>query len=124
MAQAPNTLAARRPLWQALSDLYLDNEPTERDLAWIADVCARSPYSLNEINHIMFGEVYPSLIGNLFSMAGEWAGFDPEWLINKISQNQSRRTFLPWWINPVKQYYLGAYWRCIRRKIHEKRLSI
>lgn len=122
MRLEPQTdLASRRRLWQALSDLYLDNEPTAPDLDWIAEVCASSAYSLVEIEHIMFSEIYPALIGNLLSPAGEWAGFDTEWLNSKILTGRRSRTYVPWWLNPVKQFYIGAKWRRIKQRINEKR---
>lgn len=122
MRLGPQTdLESRRPLWYALSDLYLDNEPAARDLDWIAEVCASSPYSLAEIDRIMFAEVYPALIGNLFSMAGEWTGFDTAWLSDKILTRCPSRTYVPWWLNPVKQLYFGAKWRHIKQRIKEKR---
>jgi hypothetical protein len=119
--ETPTDIEGRHRLWEALSDLYLDNEPTERDFEWIAEVCASSPYSLEEIDCIMFAEVYPALIGNLLSPAGEWAGFNAEWLNNKILTGCRPRIYAPWWLSPVKQFFFGAKWRRIKKRINEKR---
>jgi hypothetical protein len=47
-------------------------------------VLAASPYSVEELQEILLDEVYPVCRSNLFSVAGEWAGFDLEWLESSI----------------------------------------
>ncbi|MCW5552435.1 MAG: hypothetical protein KIS67_09730 [Verrucomicrobiae bacterium] len=83
MKAAPEDLEHRRPVWEALSDLFLD---TDISLArsWRVGILAASPYSIEELHEILVDEVYPVCRSNLFSIAGEWAGFDPEWLENSI----------------------------------------
>jgi hypothetical protein len=80
---SPEKLLARRPVWEALSDLFLD---TDVSLArsWRVEALAKSPYSVEQLQSILVEEVYPICKYNLFSIAGEWAGFDPEWLERKI----------------------------------------
>ena len=67
----------RAPVWQALGEFFLDNEP---QLEYVVRVCAESPYSLKELDQILFSEVWPALSPNLASMAGEWAGWNRDWL--------------------------------------------
>jgi hypothetical protein len=83
MKLGPEELLARRPVWEALSDLFLD---TDVSLArkWRVEALAKSPYSVEQLQSILVEEVYPVCKYNLFSIAGEWAGFDPEWLERKI----------------------------------------
>lgn len=83
-------LAHRRPVWEALSDLFLD---TDVSLArqWRVDILAASPYVEGELEFILIDEVYPVCKYNLLSVAGEWAGFDPQWLESRILQRASSR---------------------------------
>jgi hypothetical protein len=83
MKPAHEDLEHRRPAWQALSDLFLDTD-TSLARTWRVGILAASPYSLDELQQILVDEVYPVCRSNLFSIAGEWAGFDPEWLERSI----------------------------------------
>ena len=73
-------LLARRPLWQALSNFYLDTELSPEELKGIALNFQISNLSLNVIKEIDLYEVFPLLLPNLFSTTGVWNGFDPDWL--------------------------------------------
>ena len=83
-------LDARRPVWEALSDLFLDTDITlSRD--WRVRVLAASPYTLAELDAILRSEIYPVCIHNLFSIAGEWAGFDVQTLEHAILKQKTAR---------------------------------
>jgi hypothetical protein len=76
-------LCLRRPVWDALSSLFLDTDISIlRD--WRAEQLADSPYTLAQLEAILVDEVYPICRTNLLSIAGEWAGFDTEWLEARI----------------------------------------
>jgi hypothetical protein len=76
-------LTHRRPVWEALSTMFLDTDvSTSRD--WRANALAASPYSVAELEQILIHEVYPVCQPNLRSVAGEWSGFDSEWLHQAI----------------------------------------
>jgi len=64
------------PVWEALSDFFLDTELQEADYQRIASVLTCSSYTIAEIEEILRYEVYPALRWNLLAIAGEWAGFD------------------------------------------------
>jgi hypothetical protein len=85
MKPAHEDLGNRRPVWEALSDLFLDTD-TSLARGWRVGVLAASPYSLDELQEILVDEVYPVCRSNLFSIAGEWVGFGPEWLQSSILQ--------------------------------------
>jgi hypothetical protein len=68
----------RVAIWCVLSEFYLDTELQDTDLERIAQVLARSPYSLEELRHIEQREVAPVCRGNLCQVAGEWAMFAPD----------------------------------------------
>ncbi len=74
----------RKPIWIALSEFYLDTELQEVDFINIAMTIIESPYTLMEAKKINKYEVFPVLQANLLSTAGEWAGFDETWLLDKI----------------------------------------
>lgn len=62
----------RRPLWDALSDLFLDTE-TRWDMPYCARACVASGYDDETLNRIFWCEVFPAAIDNLLTVAGEWA---------------------------------------------------
>src|SRR5579864_9030929 len=76
-------LTDRRPIWDALQVFWMDTDPGV-DLEMVARTCARSKYSLAEIEQIYWNEVRPAVQFNLRSIAGEWAGFEIEWLTQRI----------------------------------------
>ena len=80
----PVNIEQRRPIWLALSEFYLDTELQDSDFRHIAFTILDSPYSLDEVKKINKYEVFPILQPNLLSPAGEWAGFDEDWLVEKI----------------------------------------
>ena len=83
MKPAAEDLASRRPVWEALSELFLD---TDVSLARNsrAGILAASPYSLEELERILIDEIYPICKYNLFGVAGAWSGFDQAWLEARI----------------------------------------
>ena len=80
---AAQDLSARRPVWEALSDMFLDTD-VSLSREWRIARLAQSPYSIEELEWILRNEVYPICKYNLLSVAGEWAGFDPGWLEERI----------------------------------------
>lgn len=119
MVPLPIELAARRPVWLALSDLYLD---TDVQLFRVGNACtlAASPYGLDELDAILREEVHPACAANLTCVAGEWAGFDAEWLERRILRGgpPPRTWWRRWWrvltlssIVPVEVPTEWADWR-------------
>jgi hypothetical protein len=88
---AATDLERRRPVWNVLSELYLDTELDDRDHERIAAVLVASRYSAGQLEEILYRELHPVLHWNLLSVAGEWAGFDPDWLEEQILRRSRRR---------------------------------
>jgi len=88
---SPEELERRRPVWVALAELWLDNELDELQRERIAEQLARSPFDERELRAIQDHEVAPVLASNLESIAGEWGGFDPQWLEARCSEAAERR---------------------------------
>jgi hypothetical protein len=84
----------RQPVWSALSELWLDTELEEEDLRRIAGVMSQSGYRVDELREIYLYEVAPVVSPNLFSLAGEWAGFDEEWLFGEATRRARKQSFL------------------------------
>ncbi|MEO7435002.1 MAG: hypothetical protein ABI080_05900 [Candidatus Binatia bacterium] len=119
----PPTATERCAVWEALSELFLDTGPsifTESN----AGVLAASPYSIAELESILLWELYPALWRNLAMVAGEWRGFDGEWLQAQVAQRASRSSrwhtaiFGRWWIAR------SSDWRALKRKIAERRAAV
>ncbi|QJU58001.1 hypothetical protein HL653_09505 [Sphingomonas sp. AP4-R1] len=79
----------RLPVWTALSELFLDTELQEDDIARIVAVLARSPYSSREVEAILKNEVSPAFAANLLSIAGEWQPW-PEAQVREIMERSIR----------------------------------
>jgi hypothetical protein len=81
----------RKPVWAALSELWLDTELADGDLFRIAGAMRRSGYSVGELRDIYLYEVAPVVFPNLLSVAGEWAGFDEDWLFAEAARRARSR---------------------------------
>ncbi len=84
-----------------MSDLFLDTD-VRQFYVNTARVCAASPFSQEELERIFREEVAPVVAPNLVVAAGEWAGFDEEWLVNSIS---ARKPGMGWMATPAKNDY-------------------
>lgn len=85
---SPGELEARKPVWRAFSELFLDTD-VRMSYVYAAGLLARSPYSFEELKRILDEEVAPALEFNLRDVAGEWAGFDDDWLVGHIERTLS-----------------------------------
>lgn len=89
-----NADIARAKVWDTLSNLFLDTSWSQDDLEAFAKTIAESPFSLEELGHILFFEVCPVCAPNLFIFpGGEWAGFSSDWLIQNCLKYQRRHIF-------------------------------
>ncbi len=85
------TLAYRRPVWKAISELWLDTELSDFGYKQIALVFSESPYDLADLECIAFEEVAPILYLNFYTPAGAWDGFDPVWLEEQIIKRSRKK---------------------------------
>lgn len=115
MSIADDDLAARRQVWVALSDLYLDTEVESLHEA-CAQVLADSPYTLHDLERMLREDVDPLLRRNLMVPAGVWDGFDADWLVARILENQ-RKLRLGRWFNPLFNGYADEIWRELQPRI-------
>ena len=123
MAVPESELRDRRPVWSALSELFLDTRLLSADLDRIAKSLAASPYSIEKLEEILLWEVYPACRSNMLTLAGEWAGFDQDWLEQRI------RRPLSWparcWAGTVGRFgrFASVQWRRIKLRIAAERAT-
>jgi hypothetical protein len=118
----PGEPEARIPVWNALSGLYLDTD-VAADRDHIASTLAASPFSIEALHDMLMYDVHPALYPNLLSVAGEWAGFDQAWLLERITavraQPRWRRRITHWFARDI-----GAQWRTLEPMIRAARSAI
>ena len=86
-------------------------------------------YSLEELDAILAEEVYPACAFNLRSVAGEWAGFDADWLEGLILCGGAAprpwwrrwgRYLMPGWTIPVRLPPEWAEWRAEVARLRQR----
>lgn len=111
----------RRPVWKALSDLFVD--PEERDDSQddsIVRALAESPYDLQELDAILSDEVYRICQRHFWDRA-ERVGFGAEWLEAQILLRAGdARSVFP----TFRRLEIGVNerWLDIKRRVNEFRL--
>jgi len=83
------TEAERHELWGLLAEHFLDSE-TRQDIPHTALRCVELGCSPAEARDIWCYEVTPAVWANARSVAGEWAGWNHDWLVERI-EHQRRR---------------------------------
>ena len=121
MSAATEIPAERLPVWNALSEVFLDTELQESDYRRIASALATSPYTVGEIEDILRYEVYPACHQNLLCIAGEWGGFDEEWLVERIAPFCGRRPRRR--IPRLHAWMFKRHWKKIRPIVDEIRTT-
>jgi len=95
---APLTLE----VWFNMAGHFLDTE-TRHDLPYTALSCVEAGLSAAQARQVWQFEVSPAVGSNLFSVAGEWAGWDRDWLVDRIE-----RLRVSWWNRPGPWRWLRA----------------
>jgi hypothetical protein len=105
----------RLPLWMALADLFLD---TEDDLfiTNVHNIADRNGFTVSEVDAILRWEVRPALYHNLLSVAGEWAGWEEDWLRNHMMRSIRSRHWLCSWpfISLCRNWFMPKEWPAIQ----------
>jgi len=108
----------RFAVWEALSEFFLDTELGTSDYERIATILMRSGYSLDELRDILNYEVYPACKGNMLSVAGEWAGFRPDWIMQHIAPLKNKRPMLSFG-HFVNRWMFQSHWDRVSNLINE-----
>ncbi len=95
MPWSETELNNRYPVWDVLSEFWLDGWLDDSDFDRIANTLKASPYSIDELWKICIYEVGPAVSSNLLCIAGEWGAFESGWLREKIiKKSQSSGMYL------------------------------
>jgi len=78
------------PLLTALADLYLDTDPMLA-VPGIARVIVDGGYTLDAVEAMLRRDVRPAFYANLLLVAGEWAGWSPEFVRERVLATSERR---------------------------------
>lgn len=107
----------RLPVWHALSDVFLDTELQARDYHRIARTLDISGYSLAELRSILEDEVAPAFASNLWSVAGEWAGWSENDVQTIMLKSLSRRRLplLSWLKWLMRRRHIEQEWEKIEQ---------
>ena len=81
-------------LWSAMADHFLDTE-NRPGIAHTALLCVQAGLSVPEARDIWLREVSPVVGANLLSVAGEWAGWDERWFVERVKKRAVRRRKRP-----------------------------
>jgi hypothetical protein len=90
MRYPPTIDEGRRKVWVAFAEHFLDTE-TRHELPMAALAAIEAGFSVEEAFEIWAYEVAAVVGVNLWSVAGEWAGWDDAWLVARISEVARRR---------------------------------
>jgi len=120
MKPASDDLDNRRPVWDALSELFLDVELLPDDFQRLGKNLSASPYAINEFEKILYGEVYPVCIWNLLDIAGVWQGFDTDSLQEAILNHNRSWLKIPRFVR-VGRWMIRKEWSKTKEVIHEHR---
>lgn len=113
----------RQNVWEAISNFYLDTELDASDYDYLASIFEKSDYSIEELKHIDLYEVFPTLYMNLLSIAGEWAGFNQDWLNEKCYKNYNKKESFTFKmkikiLNKLHYWMRKGNWEEIERRIN------
>jgi hypothetical protein len=112
----------RRWVWQEISDLFLDEEITDRTLRAIARTSAECGYSERELDAIYRYEVAPAVAFNVFDTLGTWGYFDTLWLEDRILHcSRLGYLFNRFIIAPLPVSWLRSEWNRVIGMLAEER---
>jgi hypothetical protein len=118
MTRPPHIDDGRKRVWIAFADHFLDTE-TRYALPLSAFAAVEAGFGVEEAREIWCYEVTPVVGPNLWSVAGEWAGWDEEWLVTEISEVARRRARAPgpaaWLAYRVTIHFGHPCWVAIER---------
>ena len=102
-----------------MSELFLDVGTPSMALDHVARFCARSPYSLSQLDSILFDEMWLVFRVNFWSAAGVWAGWSQEDVQQiKLRPRPRHRRIVPWMLNPAQLLYLWP-WLGVGKKVSQ-----
>lgn len=102
----PSTDPRRVAVWTAMAEHFLDTE-TRHEIPLTALACIEAGLSIEQASATWQDEITPVLCVNLFSVAGEWAGWDEKWLVESV-ERQRQGSVLPGPCRWLRYWLAGA----------------
>ena len=102
------------PVWQALSELFLDTELQVEDYRRIARTLAASGYGERALRRILDEEVAPAFAINMLSVAGEWAGWSDAEVRERVERQMRRARPLRWLRRLTVRAHVNREWAKLR----------
>ena len=90
MALTSAEIEQRFPVWEALSELFVDTALDENGLRSIARTLRAAGYPVATLESILRDEVLPVFCSNLLSMAGNWTGWPGELIKDLVLRHLAR----------------------------------
>ncbi len=120
-------LGPRERLWVALSDLFRDTELEPHDFDHIAEAIRAAGLDAAAAERVLLRDVAPAFGPNLLSVAGEWAGWPDDSVVQAVQAHLARRHG---WLsragaalgaqavrNTVYRWLLRDDWQQVRRRL-------
>jgi hypothetical protein len=103
-------LAQRKPLWEAMADLFLDTE-VRFSVPFVARRCVESGCDDEALERIFWAEVFPEALPNLLSPTGEWMALtlDEAALIKRANAGT-----VPWLSRRAHGWMVQGPWLAVR----------
>jgi len=113
LAEGPRIL-----VWIAMADQFLDTE-MRHDIPTTALRCVEAGLSKDDARAIWRHEVSPAVSGNAWAVAGEWAGWDRDWLVAELERRrrrwEHRRGWSRWLCDRLRVEPLRGVWLSVER---------
>src|SRR5688500_807381 len=110
--------ARRIEAWVAMAEHFLDTE-TRQEIPMTAPRCVQAGLSTEQARLVWQYEVSPAVAFNVWDIAGEWAGWDRDWLVDRIIRLRRRRLGRPgplsWLRYRLRVHFLHDVWLSIGR---------
>jgi hypothetical protein len=120
MSTADQVTQEERQAYMILSELFLDTEHTPLKLHFLSRSLRGLGIPTATLQHMLRHDLFPILYPNLLSITGEWAGFDEDWLLQKV---QDRRSGVGGWmksiVDGVAWYLIGHIVQSLWDKVKE-----
>src|SRR5262245_32653384 len=105
-------------VWVAMAEHFLDTE-TRHDIPLTAMRCLEAGLSPDQAREVWCFEVSPAVAFNAWDVAGEWAAWDRQWLVQRIGELRKIWSNQPgpiqWCLYRARVHFLHGVWVAIER---------
>lgn len=120
MSTADQVTQQERQAYIILSELFLDTEHTPLELHYLSTSLRPLGIPAATLQHMLRHDLFPILYPNFLSIAGEWQGFDEDWLLQKVQDRRSGRGVARWMkLDGVVWYLMGHMVQSLWDKVKE-----